>query len=357
MDYKNTKKPFLLCCLFVYWIRMSNIHRLLLMKKAATIPSSGYDPIPFELWEEHSVEIAPSSSTTTTTTTTTKHVFKLYTLNESTDGRKLLLVFLHGGGLSSMSWAPCIQMMYESDTGKDFEYCAMDFRGHGQTRTSNDSDLHVNTLVNDTVTVLNRFYVENGEETGRLSNKRDVILIGHSLGGAIACKCIPLLKETFNVRGMIIVDIVEGTAVSNLEYMKKILANRPHSFPSVQHAIKWTVDSAIVKNQMSARVSLPSQLVKNEQTNQYVWRTELEKSEQYWKEWFQGLSDAFLSADIPKMLLVANTDRLDNSLLIASMQGKFQFKVLRGEHIGHFIHEDDPKQTSQVLLSFCNRFK
>jgi len=281
--------------------------------------------------------------------------FHLKTLNnslgneEEDDESRLLLVFLHGGGLSSMSWANCILTMDEVDPNA-YEYCSLDFRGHGLTKTLDDSNLHINTLVRDVVSVLNQFYC--GKE-----KKRDLVLIGHSLGGAVAIRCASELANSFNVRGMIVVDVVEGTSMSNLGFIKQLLTNRPERFISEQHAIRWCLQTGMIKNQKSARISVPSQLIKDEVSQQYVWRTELLKSEPFWTEWFQGLSEAFLSFHGPKMLLVANTDRLDNTLLIASMQGKFQFKVLKGAHIGHFLHEDDPKQTAQVILSFVNRFK
>ena len=49
----------------------------------------------------------------------------------------------------------------------------------------------------------------------------------------------------------------------------------------------------------------------NPKTNQIEWRTHLLKSEPFWKSWFVGLSDLFLKAPVAKMLMLADTDRLD----------------------------------------------
>lgn len=54
--------------------------------------------------------------------------------------------------------------------------------------------------------------------------------------------------------------------------------------------------------------------------------------------WFTGLSNLFLSVKVPKLLLLAGTDRLDKDLTIAQMQGKFQLVVLPA--VGHVIQED-----------------
>lgn len=41
----------------------------------------------------------------------------------------------------------------------------------------------------------------------------------------------------------------------------------------------------------------------------WTWRTPLAASKQYWEGWYNGLSEAFLALPVPKMLLLAGTDR------------------------------------------------
>ncbi len=50
---------------------------------------------------------------------------------------------------------------------------------------------------------------------------------------------------------------------------------------------------------------------------------------------------------IPKMLLLADSDRMDKELTIAHMQGRFKLMVL--ENVGHIIHEDEPRKVAQIL--------
>lgn len=92
----------------------------------------------------------------------------------------------------------------------------------------------------------------------------------------------------------------------------------------------------MVNNSASARVSIPSQLVKHD--GEYRWRVSLDKTEPYWTGWFTGISELFLATKIPKMLLLAGTDRLDTALTVGQMQGKFQLVVLPS--VGHTIQED-----------------
>nr|KAG5711662.1 hypothetical protein BaRGS_016844 [Batillaria attramentaria] len=87
-------------------------------------------------------------------------------------------------------------------------------------------------------------------------------------------------------------------------------------------------------------------------SHKYTWRINLSKTEQFWPGWFQGLSQKFLSCDVPKMLLLAGVDRLDKDLTIGQMQGKFQMQVL--PQCGHAVHEDVPEKVADVLATFMD---
>ncbi|KAF3620008.1 hypothetical protein FXO37_33447 [Capsicum annuum] len=68
--------------------------------------------------------------------------------------------------------------------------------------------------------------------------------------------------------------------------------------------------------------------------------------------WYEGLSEKFLSSPVPKILLLAGTDRLDRALTIGQMQGKFQMVVVR--HTGHAIQEDVPDEFVTLILNFIS---
>jgi len=135
--------------------------------------------------------------------------------------------------------------------------------------------------------------------------------------------------------------------------MHSILENRPQKFDSIEEAIDWSVSTGMLKKIESAKVSIPSQLVEKE--GKYIWRTDLAKTEQFWRGWFEDLSKTFLSSKAVKMLILAGTDRLDKDLSIAQMQGKFQLTMFPS--VGHTIQEDDPKRTAEALLQFQQRYK
>jgi len=88
----------------------------------------------------------------------------------------------------------------------------------------------------------------------------------------------------------------------------------------------------------------------------------------------------FLSISVPKLLMVAGTDRLDNEMIKAQMMGKFQFVLLPA--CGHTIQEDvcvsllldllifsrtespairdlqqAPEKVAESIVTFKNRFR
>lgn len=69
--------------------------------------------------------------------------------------------------------------------------------------------------------------------------------------------------------------------------------------------------------------------------------------------WFSGLSTQFLAVRTARLLILAGTDRLDKTLMIGQMQGKFQQEVV--PDVGHMLHEDDPQRIAEIVVEFWRR--
>ncbi|XP_011302645.1 protein phosphatase methylesterase 1 [Fopius arisanus] len=309
-----------------------------------------------------------------------------------------MLVLLHGGGYSALTWAEFTKSITSMIVCR---VLAIDLRGHGDTHTTNDDDLSADTLATDVAAVIEA-----------VSEGIPVILVGHSMGGAVAVRAAPLLK---NLTGVTVIDVVEGTAMEALTSMQSFLRSRPSSFSSMPQAIEWCVRSGQIRNVLSAKISVPGQ-IKNTLTNKlathdieeflssnhhaddkaaiaieredvipedvteegagrdevkqeatvskepgnldkkkYGWRINLAKTEKYWAGWFKGLSSAFLDVPAPKLLLLAGIDRLDRDLTVGQMQGKFQMQVLPA--CGHAVHEDVPDKVAEAIATFMVRNK
>ncbi|GJQ69924.1 hypothetical protein Trydic_g13328 [Trypoxylus dichotomus] len=324
-------------------------------------------------------------------------IFNVYVKGSEGPG----IVALHGGGYSGLTWALFAE---EITTKINCHILAIDLRGHGLTHTRDDSDLDLTTLANDVNDIINGFYIDEIPP---------IVLIGHSMGGAVAVEAAHIVE---NAVGLCVIDVVEGSALESLSAMQNILRGRPTSFPSLEHAIQWSFRSGQTHNLEAARVSVPGQ-IKNIKTGQlgthdaelqattrddagstlrlmhqqsadsiaevdendaattsgtssnsheedsacainpkvYTWRIDLSKTERFWNGWFKGLSQKFLNLPIPKVLLLANIHGLDTVLTIGQMQGKFQMQVLHKS--GHAIHEDQPGNVADIISGFLVKQK
>ncbi|TYH72791.1 hypothetical protein ES332_D05G280100v1 [Gossypium tomentosum] len=203
--------------------------------------------------------------------------------------------------------------------------------------------IFMQTMCNDVFAVLKALYGDSPPA---------IVLVGHSMGGSVAVH-IAAKKTLRSLAGLVVVDVVEGTAMASLVHMQKILSGRMQHFSSIEKAIEWSVRGGSLRNIDSARVSIPTTLKYDDSKNCYVYRARLEETEQYWRGWYEGLSEKFLSSPVPKLLLLAGTDRLDRALTIGQMQGKFQMVVVR--HTGHAIQEDVPDEFATLIINFISR--
>ncbi|KAL0568844.1 Protein phosphatase methylesterase 1 [Marasmius crinis-equi] len=274
-----------------------------------------------------------------------------YTPPKFADGS--VMVCQHGAGYSGLSFACVAKEIAELSRG-ECGVLSIDARRHGKTTATNgkeDEDLSIGVLVDDFVAIVQAIF----KDPATASN---LLLIGHSMGGSIITRACPLLIEKkYKVGGVVVLDVVEGSAIDALPHMHSLLNARPDGFDSMEEAIEWHVTTKAILNPNSARVSIPATIIPSNSDSPavppFVWRTPLRSTAPYWTSWFTGLSKQFLSARSARLLILAGTDRLDKELMIGQMQGKFQMEVVPG--VGHILHEDNPTRLAEILVDFWRR--
>ncbi|KZZ96051.1 Protein phosphatase methylesterase, eukaryotic [Moelleriella libera RCEF 2490] len=299
------------------------------------------EPIPWTTYFERELSLPSSDSPGL--------VFHAYMT--SPVGKGPLFVMHHGAGSSGLSFA-----MVSSEIRKRLPSAgilAIDCRGHGLTAgpESSELDLSLPTLATDLF-----FMIRLTEERMGWHDTPPIILVGHSLGGAVVTELAFRGSLGSSLLGYAVFDVVEGSAMDALQSMQTYLSTRPGGFASIEDAIDWHIRSRTVRNSVSARTSVPPLLRHDESVDvsrPLRWRTNLAATQPFWEGWFVGLSRKFLDAKGGKLLLLAGTDRLDTELTIGQMQGKYALQVF--PEAGHFIHEDIPEQTAISLCDFYRR--
>ncbi|KAH0828157.1 Alpha/Beta hydrolase protein [Lanmaoa asiatica] len=289
-----------------------------------------------------------------------------------------VMIMHHGAGYSALSFA-CLAKELDEWIGKDVGVLAFDARRHGKTvpmEGQPDENLPMDVLVDDLVALVQAIFKD-------VDTAPVLMLVGHSMGGSVVVRACPKLQDLgYVVSGVAVLDVVEGTAIDALPHMHALLDTRPEGFHSEEEAIEWHLTTHAMNNPASARISVPSILIPQQSTltpltqaNKgfaFRWRTPLKSTAPYWHSWFNSLSKLFLSVRTGRLLILAARERLDTTLEIGHMQGKFQLKVMTGRggaNVGHLVHEtrtnavmvtdemvqDDPVELAEHLREFWER--
>jgi protein phosphatase methylesterase 1 len=226
--------------------------------------------------------------------------------------------------------------------------CGIDLRGHGKTAAAQHKGMSRDQLAMDVREVIRQALAN----VYHVAPHTKIYLIGHSLGGAIVAALSRDEAMRDQVAGLVMVDIVEDTALFGLRHMNAFLDKRPKSFADVGDAAKWYTTEGGMHTLTGATRSVGRTLTE-QPDGSLAWRTDLRATSGDWEGWFTGMNGLFVGSSAPKMLLLANTDRLDKGLTLAQMQGKFQLEVVR--EAGHHVQEDQPAAVAEKLVKFILR--
>lgn len=261
----------------------------------------------------------------------------------------------HGAGSSALTfYALAVHLKQECKANESVGVFSFDARGHGSSWKPDPADYTLQSFTDDAEAVLREF-------CRRHIDKNALYLVGHSLGGAVLTNLISSCDtKAYAINGLVVLDIVEETAVRALASIPLFLSRRPRSFECYADAFQWHHLLHLLRNEESAAVSVVD-LLHREPNGTLTWRADLGSMSGFWDSWFVNLSDNFVACGkeskfkIGKLLVLSGNDTLDKELIIGQMQGKYQLIVFNNTATGHFIHEDVPKQTAVTILEFVRR--
>lgn len=266
-----------------------------------------------------------------------------------------ILICHHGAGSSAMTFWNLANDAYNELGYGSFLY---DARGHGDSTESDHLDLSLEALTNDCKFVLQEFVRRHKPES-------ILTLVGHSLGGAVFTNFLTTQYDPneFNgvvVSGLVVIDIVEELAIRALLTTESFIGRMPRSFATYTDSIQWHLDSRLLNNYESAKISV-CHLLKRGSGERLFWKCNFNQLPKFWNTWFPGLSKNFIvstNGAVSKLLLLSTNETLDKELMIGQMQGKYQLIVFnKSSKTGHFLQEDACKQTLLSILDFIRRIE
>lgn len=99
---------------------------------------------------------------------------------------------------------------------------------------ADEKDLSIDALTMDCLRLLDHVLPDN-----EVNRSVPIILIGHSMGGGVAVHVASNSCIKDRVKGLIVIDVVEGSALESLNVMMNVLRRRPTHFYDLEDAIDW----------------------------------------------------------------------------------------------------------------------
>lgn len=162
-----------------------------------------------------------------------------------------LFVMHHGAGSSGLTFAACAEEIRKIIPKAGI--LSPDCREHGSTTVNREGDAEIDftleTLSRDLV-----FVIHETKTKMRWESLPDIVLVGHSLGGAVVTDVARKGALGAKLLAYAVLDVVEGmfpthilaaacnqagSAMDALQSMDKYLSTRPTRFPSLASGIEW----------------------------------------------------------------------------------------------------------------------
>ena len=241
---------------------------------------------------------------------------------------KTTLVFLHGWCSNREFWKEQLDEM-----AKQYQVVALDLPGHGNSGR-NREEWSITSFAGDVKTVVESLDI------------RQVVLIGHSMGGLVALEAARLLPE--HVIGVIGID-----AISNVE-----TENQPDMIEPVIAAYEADFESTM--NAVIPRMFSPgadSTLV------MWVTKSSINTDQTMAMSIMRGVSvidekELLSSANVPVRCIYAASDDPDGPHSYVEINQKYaDFDAAFVNGVGHFLYLENPKEVNRNILTFLKEIE
>lgn len=263
---------------------------------------------------------------------------KLHFLTWGQPNRPALLL-LHGLRSYALTWQSLAPILAEK-----FYVIALDQRGRGESDWAKD----INTYQT-------AYYVQDIEDLVEELNLKDLIILGHSLGGTNALEYNRANPN--KVRALIIEDIGPGSSIqgAGAERIRREMQSTPLSFTSWENAAAFWKKLRPLIDDNGIQSRLDNTLI--EKNGHITWR-----HDQY------GISQARLtipSTDLwpaveqincPTLFIKGGlSDFLTHETLKEIVARKPSIEYIEVEGASHYVHDDQTQVFNEIVENFLNK--
>ena len=218
--------------------------------------------------------------------------------------------------------------------------------------TRDEQSLSIQQFCNDILEALLALFRNVCAE--QLSRMR-LILVGHSVGGAVAVQLAhDIMSKSARLPTMAGIITIDSATYDEqaLQMSAQYLLSFPEEFESLEAAKAFVVESGMVHNIESVKISTDHMFFATGVGNRVRWRTALAWSLHHWIAWYKDFASKLMELPSRKLLIMSDPERLDWELHVQHMNGKLQVAHIKASH---FVHEDEPESTARIILAFTNR--
>jgi pimeloyl-ACP methyl ester carboxylesterase len=245
------------------------------------------------------------------------------------------IVMLHGFGTSSFSFRFIIPSLSEK-----YKVFALDLKGFGDSPKPRDGAYSVY----DQALLVSKFIKDN--------NLKDIILVGHSFGGGVALSLA--LLEPNNIKAMILLD--------SASYKQKLPTMiRWLNIPILGKAGFYLLPSELETREAYNYAFFDDKKIPKESIKELSKKLKLKNARYAFCQTAQtmipddidDISKLYSNITIPTLILWGNDDIVIKKSIGKKLHQNLSNSTLKIIHnCGHMPHEEKPKETVRLILSF-----